>query len=158
MKKIVLVVVAATLASIAQARLGETNVQIYHRYGAVRDRSEVATNIWVGTYLFKDYLVLVYFENNVSVAETVGPMKDRDFSGVERHELMDDIGGSTNWVADSAAFHFTSERWTTPDGRVLAFLNKRLSGSQTLTVVTRNFAREFEALTQKKEKAKASGF
>lgn len=159
--KIALNIIITTMllcASQAYARLGETAAKIYARYGAVQKRTETGTNTWFGGYLFKDYYVVVHYRNNVSEAEAVRPIGNRQFSGPERQQLMDSIGGSTNWVDDNAVFHFTSDQWVNTDNHAVAYEDEPLMEAPTLMVMSRDYYNRRVAEIKKQEKSKASGF
>jgi hypothetical protein len=86
----------------AFARLGETNQQIYKRYGAVVTRTEISTNEWTGYYEFENYSISVTFSNNISMSELVTPhypdsWVTRSFEDKERQTLFKKIGGNGEW-------------------------------------------------------------
>jgi hypothetical protein len=139
----------------AVARLGETNVQIWQRYGRVQKRYEDGTNLWHAGYLFKDYAIIVYYTNNISEAECVSPVSARTISDDECKELMKNIGGDGNWASDEGHLKFGPDCWTNSNGAVAVLADTPDSYSM-LAVGTRSY---FDQMVAKmKHKDEASGF
>ncbi|HXB58068.1 MAG TPA: hypothetical protein VNU95_00790 [Candidatus Acidoferrales bacterium] len=143
----------------AVARLGETNVQIWQRYGRVQKRYDDGTNLWHAGYLFKDYAIIVYYTNNISEAECVSPVSARTISDDERKELMKDIGGDGNWASDGGHLKFGPDCWTNSNGAVAVMagiLADTPDSYSMLAVGTRSY---FDQMVAKmKHKDAASGF
>ena len=156
MKITVSLLIGLSVASICEARLGETNTQICARYGPVHQRVEDGTNEWHAAYLFKDYVIVVSYTNNVSQCELVSRTDRAHFSDEERDALMKSIGGAGNWKTAWTGADF--QTWTNSASAALAREVKGTDGSDMLTVMTADFAVRDELARQKKEKAKADGF
>jgi hypothetical protein len=157
MKTLTMIVILVASALAAFARLGESNVQIKQRYGAVVSRTESGTNEWEAAYLFKEYKIMVIYYTNTCVAEVVTPIESRKFSDDERDALMKSIGGEGKWLKDSSS-GFMNESWLNMDSKARAQVeDKFISGSQ-LTVVSPIFIDRASAEAKKKEKEKAEGF
>ena len=156
MRTTVIVLIALFVAATSHARLGETNVQICNRYGPVQKRVEDGTNEWHAGYLFKDYVIVVSYTNNVSQCELVSRTDRAHFSDEERDALMKNIGGAGNWKMAWTGADF--QTWTNSASAALAREVKGTDGSDMLTVMTADFAVRDELARQKKEKAKADGF
>lgn len=99
MKMLILAVLL--VAGSAEARLGESNEEIFKRYGAVTRRDAVNTNEWTGFYEFNGYNVAVTFSNNVSVVETFSPIIKRTVPADEIDRLKKLIGGESDCVAQT---------------------------------------------------------
>jgi hypothetical protein len=145
-------------AGAASARLGESPVEIMNRYGAVQNRSENGTNRWVGTYLFKEYGVVVYFQTNRCVAEVVQPIERRNLGDDEVKALMKNIGGNESWIKDESDFEFLAGTWFNTQSKAVARLERKIMGKDTLMVMTMEFVKQDAAAQKKKEKSKAEGF
>ena len=144
-------------ATVAFARLGESNAQILARYGAVQERTELETNIWRGTYLFKEYNINVIYFTNTCVAELVQPIESRKFSSDERDSLMKSIGGE-GWLKDDSEFELMADSWLNTNTKARARVEQKFMKPSTLFVMAQPFLDWSIAKTQKKEKAKADGF
>ena len=141
----------------AQARLGETDHQIYARYGAVQKRYDDDGTWWHASYLFKEYIIIVYFHENTSTAECVTPLEERKFSDSEREALMDNISGTTNWMMDAGDDKFEQTCWTNAGGFMAATVD-RIGSPSLLVVGTRDFILKLGTQEEEKEKKKADGF
>jgi hypothetical protein len=152
MMKIIVAILLFTAGS-AQARLGETNVDVAKRYEAVQSREQLSTNEWRGVFRFKEYKIIVEFSNNVSVAEFVYP--GRKFTEVESQALIESIGEG-KW----SKLPLLSE-WINTDTKAAARVDRVAVGKDVLTVASRayiNKQAEQAAEQKRKEKAKADGF
>ena len=157
MRFLALVLILVSLPAVA--RLGETNVQIWQRYGRVQKRYEDGTNLWHAGYLFKNYAIIVYYTNNISEAECFSPVSARTIGDDERKELMKEIGGDGNWASDEGHLKFGPDCWTNSNGAV-AVMAGILAGTpdsySMLDVGTRSY---FDQMVAKmKYKDAASGF
>lgn len=98
--KLLAIMILVLAAAAAQARLGETKVEIQKRYGPPSDPLATGTNAGypVLTYQFKDYFVMVTFRTNTSVFETVRPKLIRQMSDEECKNLMEAVSSQTEWL------------------------------------------------------------
>jgi hypothetical protein len=144
-------------AATAFARLGESNQQIMLRYGAVQDRTELGTNIWRGTYLFKEYNINCIFFTNTCVSEIVMPLENRKFGDDEREALMKSIGGDGTWIKDSDIEMF-SDTWINTTTKARARVDDVILKASHLTVMSPAFIDWALAEQKKKEQSKAAGF
>jgi hypothetical protein len=94
----VAIAIMCLMAITAVARLGESDVEISKRYGAIQKRIDDSTNKWKGAYFFKDYKIMVSFETNRSVTEMLAPLNNRKFETAEVSALRDAIGGAGTWT------------------------------------------------------------
>ena len=76
----------------AFARIGETEVQIENRYG----RSASSFHSTRG-YFYKDFFIIVTFDNGVSGIETYEKRNGTPMSAVEIRRLLEANGGGTKW-------------------------------------------------------------
>ena len=129
----VAVAILCLAAITATARLGETDVEIAKRYGAVQRRIEAKTNTWKGAFLFKDYKIMVTFQTNRCVTEMLAPLHDRKFGMAEVSALREAIGGGGTWTERYSA-NQSERRWINPSNGVVAVLTMPSRGEQTLIV------------------------
>lgn len=131
----------------AQARLGETNVDVAKRYGPVLKRVEISTNEWSGIYSFKEYDVVVVYSNQVSIAEVINPKAKRAIGFDEAKALIESVGGPGKWTT------LIGTVWVNDDTKARAqidFVNDR----SVLTVMTRGYFDASVAESKAREKAK----
>lgn len=140
----------------AWARLGESNTEIYRRYGAVLKRYPSAdTNYWDASYKFKEYVVLVTYSNNVSCCESVRPIEARHISSEECKVLMQSVGGEGQWSTEQK--RFDSQVWKNAALGRWALLSDEGSGA-FVTIMTDSFLTKQIAEGKLKERSKAAGF
>jgi uncharacterized DUF497 family protein len=156
MKTIFIILLAS--CSVVFARLGESNAEIFRRYGAVQDRTETGTNTWTGTYMFKEYIVIVYFRDNKSEAEALRPISSREFSDEERDAMMKSIGGDGDWILDDSTYEFLSKTWINSKNHSVAYVKDGIMKASTLIVASREYCQRMEAEKKTKDKKKADGF
>lgn len=156
MKKIGLMALIVMATLFCRARLGETNAQIYDRYGAVQRRVDTGTNTWQGAYLFKNYGVLVYFRDNVSEGEMIVPKDNQPFSDDERQSLMTTIGGPGKWVEQKSSEDRPGRMWINQDNKAAAYLKD--SPTVGLMVGTHEFWMRGVSDQQNEQKQKTDGF
>jgi hypothetical protein len=139
----------------AEGRLGETNVEVAKRYGAVTRRENLSTNEWRGTYNFRGFVVEVSFSNNVSMAETV--LAKRKLTAEEKEALISTIGGDGKWSKIPLL-----DQWINAETKALARCDRVALGQDAIMVSTREYAEVESARqeAQKREQAKgaARGF
>jgi hypothetical protein len=157
MKTIITVLLLASCIA-ASARLGESNVEVAARYGAVQKRVNQGTNTWLGYYVFKEYNVLVSFRDNKSEVETIRPITARKFSDDERDALIKNIGGDGDWVEDNSHFEFMAKTWVNTKTKALAYVKDDILEPSTLFIMTRDYVSRENAKEQENDKAKADGF
>jgi hypothetical protein len=76
----------------AFARIGETEAQIENRYG----RSASSFRSTKG-YFYKDFFIIVTFDNGVSGIETYEKRNGTPMSAAEIRKLLEANGGGTKW-------------------------------------------------------------
>jgi hypothetical protein len=79
-------------ASIAFARIGETEAQTEARYGKSTSGSRPTK-----AYFHKDFFIIVTFDNGASAIETYEKRNGSPMSTVEIRTLLDANGGGTKW-------------------------------------------------------------
>jgi len=142
----------------ANARLGESNIQIAQRYGAVQSRKDISTNIWMGYYLFKEYNVGVIFYTNICVAELISPIENRSFGSDERDALMKSIGGEGTWIKADDSMEILVDYWVNTTTKARARVETKFMQSASLIVMSPIYIERENAEQKAKEKAKAKGF
>jgi hypothetical protein len=157
MKILLSLLLATVVVYPAAARLGETKDEIYKRYGTVQKRTEISTNEWTGKYQFKEYIVLVFFKDNISVGEALQPIEKRDFSDEELKALRAAIGGEGEWKEKRGA-SLTSTIWINEKNGVVACHKESVTDSGALVVARSEFLEKYAEVTEKEEKSKADGF
>lgn len=144
---------------VASARLGETNTEIVKRYGPVKERKQgTTTNEWSGMYIFKEYVVQVFYSNNVSVCEAVLPIEKRKMTQDERDALLKAIGGSGKWIKPSDKVELLGKTLYNTETKAMARIEEKLVGPDALFVMTESFYQKLVDEETKKQKSKADGF
>jgi hypothetical protein len=156
MKTTLLILLAS--CACACARLGESNVEIMKRYGAVEQRSATGTNSWRGDYTFKEYNVVVFFRDNISECEVIRPIEERKFADAERDALMNGIAGNDQWASDKSTFSFMSAVWINKQTKAVAYVKDEILKPSVLVVSSHSHAIRLQEEQKQKEKSKAEGF
>lgn len=160
MKTIIALLLLVTCSTAALARLGETNVEIKARYGAVSKRTDTGTNTWSGAYTFKEYNIFVYFRSNRCECEYVYPIEARKFADAERDALINSIAGNDHWIRDhsASASASVSDLWRNKDTGAVAFVKNEAYKPSMLVVSSHDFALQAGTDQEKEEKSRAAGF
>ena len=145
-----------TLSSLA--KLGESNVQIAARYGAVLSRTEIGTNEWMGLYTFKEYHIGVTYYTNTCVMEMVQPIEARRFSDTERDALMKNIGGAGDWVKDGSTVEIMADAWINTTTKAHARVESKIMGPDSLMIMSPVFIAHENEKKAAEDKKKAEGF
>ena len=156
MKTIIVSLLLLLSTSHAFARIGESNVQIAQRYGAVQSREELAADKWAGNYLFKTYQVQVVFFTNICVSETITPISADKFDDDERKVLLDSIGGE-GWIKEPMK-HMLRITWANTTTKNSALEIDQIMTPPTLCVASPAYAAWWVEKYKTEQKAKATGF
>lgn len=113
--KILIMAALLLTTTAAWARLGDTCELNYLHYGPVLKRyndtnstGTPSTNDWHAAYATTNYLIAVYYRDNISVCEIFYPATGK-FAPEERELLMNKIGaggpGSSRWAVWTATIN-----------------------------------------------------
>lgn len=156
--KTLLILAVSCLCLSAIARLGESNAEIFKRYGAVLNRIELNTNSWAGLYTFKEYNVKVIYLGNISVVECLSPIAKRKFEGIEAEALMSAITGKGKWIPN-ADNNFIKKNWTNSEAHAIASIDDALmGGTPSLIVADMIYGSKWVKINEDEQKKKAEGF
>ena len=151
------IILLLAIVCCAQARLGESNVDIGKRYGAVQQRVQISTNEWKGTYKFKEYIVWVEFTNDISVCEVIVTNDPRKMDDAEVQSLIKSAGGDAGeWVRGDASLSKMSKVWINTETKVQASATD-VGGRGAVAVMTKERFEKEEKGNKLKQKQKSDG-
>ena len=140
----------AMVASVAHARIGETEAQIEARYG-----KPLKTDGDFKAYTANGFTIIVTFLDGRSEGEMFEKPDRAAFSENELAMLMTANGGGRKWTDATPQFDFVRKMWRSADGNLTAVYK---TIPPTLVIASRKFAEHQERTQKKEETEKLSGF